>query len=198
VTAQNDAGSASATSAGKVIQTPPQNTTAPSISGTPAAGKTLTCAKGTWTGSTPLTYSYKWLRDNAAIGAQTAASYTVKGVDVGHAIKCQVKAANNGGSATATSAGVVIKTPPANTAAPTISGTPKVGNTLSCSNGTWSGSAPITYTRQWLRAGAPIAGATGASYVATAADAGKFLTCKVTAHNVAGTASKVSAAVKVT
>jgi hypothetical protein len=109
-----------------------------------------------------------------------------------------VTASNNGGSDTATSAAKLIKTPPKNTVAPTITGTPQVGRTLTCNKGTWTGSAPITYKYQWLRNGSPIAGATAASYVAKAADKSKFLSCKVTAKNVAGQATKTSAAVKVT
>jgi len=177
---------------------PPHNTTAPSISGTPLAGQTLSCAKGTWTGSPPISYAYSWLHDGVAVTGETASTYVVRSADRGHAIKCRVTASNAGGQSTATSTAVVIKSPPRNTSPPEITGTPKVGKTLSCSRGTWTGSLPITYTRQWLRDGAPIAGATGASYVAKPADAGKFIRCRVTAHNAAGQSSKTSAAVKVT
>jgi hypothetical protein len=176
----------------------PSNTALPKITGTPVAGHTLACAKGTWTGSVPITYAYKWLRDSVAITGATSATYAVKAADAGHQVKCRVTASNGTGSAMATSAAVAIKTPPANTVAPKITGTPTVGKTLNCSNGTWTGSAPITYTRQWLRNGSPIAGATGAAYTAKAVDKGEFLSCRVTAKNVAGQATKPSAAVKVT
>ena len=85
---------------------------------------------------------------------------------------------------------------PRNTAAPTISGTAAVGRTLTCSPGTWSGGA-IAYAYRWNRDGAAIAGAAGATRVAGPADAGKALTCTVTATNAAGSVSATSAAVTV-
>ncbi len=122
----------------------------------------------------------------------------VKAADAGQQLKCRVTAGNELGSTMATSAATTIKTPPKNTVAPKITGTPKVGKTLTCAKGTWTGSLPITYKYQWLRNGAAIAAATKATYVAKAADRNKLISCKVTATNAAGTAFKVSAAVKVT
>src|SRR4051794_27919354 len=50
----------------------PANTAAPSISGIPQVGETLDCDPGTWSGATPQTYSYEWLRDNTPIGGETS------------------------------------------------------------------------------------------------------------------------------
>lgn len=80
----------------------------------------------------------------------------------------------------------VIPDAPANTAPPTISGTPAVGSTLTASPGTWTGTAPITYEYQWDRNGSDIAGATGTTHVVDALDEGAILQVKVTATNVAG------------
>ena len=69
--------------------------------------------------------------------------------------------------------------PPHNTARPLITGSPKVGSTLSATTGTWD-NAPTGYTYAWLRCTtnntlatcSPIAGATQASYVVAGADDG--------------------------
>ncbi|TNM43293.1 hypothetical protein FHP29_06260 [Nocardioides albidus] len=63
-------------------------------------------------------------------------------------------------------------------AVPAITGTAKVGTTLTATPGTWSPSATFSY--QWLRAGAPISGATTATYVPVVEDLGKALTVRVT------------------
>lgn len=61
---------------------------------------------------------------------------------------------------------------------PTITGTAKVGATLTASAGTWSPSASVAY--QWLRAGVAITGATASTYAPVVEDLGKVLTVRVT------------------
>ena len=68
----------------------------------------------------------------------------------------------------------------ANRTAPTVSGTARVGSTLSAQSGSW-GPKPVRLTRQWLRDGKAIPGATGASYPLTAADHGSIVTVRETA-----------------
>lgn len=77
---------------------------------------------------------------------------------------------------------------PANTVAPAVTGSAAVGQVLTCTNGTWTGTAPITYTRQWQRGTVNIVGATAATYTATVDDASFALRCVVTATNAAGNA----------
>src|SRR5208282_1299544 len=76
---------------------------------------------------------------------------------------------------------------------PTVSGTPAVGDTLSCSTGTWEGSTPMTFTYQWVRldegSETKIEAATGSAYKIVGEDAGYWLACIVTATNGAGSAS---------
>lgn len=85
-------------------------------------------------------------------------------------------------------------TRPTNTAVPAITGTATVGQTLTLSNGTWTGTATITYTRRWYAGGTVIAGATGATYVLTAAEAGKIIQGQVIATNGVGVSQAFSGA----
>jgi hypothetical protein len=87
--------------------------------------------------------------------------------------------------------------PPTDTAPPVISGTARVGDSLSCSTGSWTGKPTPTLTYQWLRDGSPISGATVDSYQVQAVDQGHGLTCQVTASNAAGQANETSNAVQV-
>ena len=87
---------------------------------------------------------------------------------------------------------------PSSTAPPSVSGTPEVGQTLTASSGTWSGSAPIGDAYQWQdcnSAGAGcanIAGATTATRVLASSDAGHTLRVVVTATNTAGAGEATS------
>jgi len=76
--------------------------------------------------------------------------------------------------------------PPVLTAAPAISGTAQAGETLTCSNGTFSGDATITYDFQWFANGVAVQGATANTVTLVAGDVGKVFMCRVTAHNAAG------------
>jgi hypothetical protein len=95
----------------------------------------------------------------------------------------------------ATAAGInaaLMPKAPINTVAPVVSGTPAVGQTLACSNGSWTGSPAPTFTRTWLRDGVAITGATASTYVVQSADQGNGLTCKVAGTNKSGSAAAVS------
>jgi Carboxypeptidase regulatory-like domain len=81
---------------------------------------------------------------------------------------------------------------PINTLAPVASGTPEVGQTLSCTSGSWTGTPTPTFAFSWLRDGVPIASANASTYVVQSADDGNGLTCKVTATNKTGSVAAVS------
>lgn len=89
-------------------------------------------------------------------------------------------------------------TAPANTALPTISGSATQGSTLSASTGTWTNS-PTSYGYQWQRCNAGggacqnVTGATTFAYLLGNADVGSTLRVVVTAGNVSGVASAISA-----
>jgi hypothetical protein len=84
-----------------------------------------------------------------------------------------------GGRRAASRAADAVSKLPVNSVLPAITGTKTVGQTLTCSTGTWSKSP--TYSYQWLRDGSPIIGATTSTRVLAAGDAGKLMSCTVKA-----------------
>ena len=85
----------------------PVNTVAPSISGSPVEGQSITGDNGTWTGTPTPTFTYQHQRDNLGdgnfvdIAGATSSSYTLVAADVGHDFRRCVIATNSEGSATA-------------------------------------------------------------------------------------------------
>ena len=87
---------------------------------------------------------------------------------------------------------------PANAAAPTVSGSAKVGSTLSAGRGSWTGTEPIDYGYQWQRCASAcvnIPGATDASYRVAAADGTAKLRVVVSAGNWISSVSQAASAV---
>ena len=187
----------------------PVNTAPPAISGTPTVGQNLTASDGTWS-NTPTSFAYQWLRCNgggnscvdAANGTQK--TYTLVGTDAGHTMRVRVTATNADGSSSAQSAqtaaiaAATSSAAPKNTLLPTVSGTPKVGQTLTAAPGSWSGN-PTSFAYQWQRCDADVAactslpGATGTTYAVPLADLGYRLRVVVTAKNAKGSTSATSA-----
>lgn len=77
---------------------------------------------------------------------------------------------------------------------PTVAGTNSVGQTLTGTNGTFTGTGTITITRSWSRNGVSITGAIAATYVLVAADSGKSIRFHNTARNAYGEARSASVA----
>jgi hypothetical protein len=78
-------------------------------------------------------------------------------------------------------------------------GKAKVGDRLTTTTGGWVGTPPITFAFQWQRqssgAWADIQRATAQTYVVKRADAGHRLRVEVTASNLGGTSTQMSAAI---
>jgi hypothetical protein len=187
----------------------PVNTVPPAISGTPTVGQTLTASNGTWLNS-PTSYAYQWLRCNGGgnscvnVANGTQQTYTLVGADAGHTMRVRVTATNADGSASAQSAqtsaiaAATSTAAPKNTSPPTISGTPKVGQALTASTGSWSGN-PTSFAYQWQDCNVDavvctsISGATGQTYGVRLSDLGFRIRVLVTAKNAKGTGTAASA-----
>jgi hypothetical protein len=79
---------------------------------------------------------------------------------------------------------------------PSIRGTPRVGRTLLCLRGAWSGSPPIRFAYGWRRDG-QVTAVKRARYRLGRDDAGSLIACEVVATNPAGSAHAISGVVGV-
>jgi hypothetical protein len=196
-------------------ETAPRNVAEPVVSGSPVQGQTLTTSNGTWTGTAPITFRYRWLRCDASGGGvegvncativgETRKTYVLVSADVGHRIRSRVVATNADGTASANSNPTEIVRAstaagnPRNVNPPTISGAPVQNNTLKADPGSWNGSKPISFAFQWRRCDqsgggcTSIAGATQQTYTIKATDVGTTLRVRATATNSRGQASATS------
>ena len=125
------------------LRTAPGNTGEPVVSGRTVQGQTLRTSNGSWSGTTPLRFRYRWLRcDQSGGGANGVTCSTIPGetrrtlvlrrADVGHRIRSRVIASNADGTASANSNATPGVVQPASTAGvptnagpPTIAGAPQ-------------------------------------------------------------------------
>jgi hypothetical protein len=203
VTAHDAMGAAPATSAatGAVASGVPANTSAPTIPGTLKQGVSVGITVGTWSPKAT-TYSYQWQRNTGSgfvnISGATAWNYTPGVADLGATLQAQVTGHNAYGSATAvaSASGTVASGAPANTVAPTITGTPARGVALGVNLGTWAIGGTPSY--QWQSCASStctaISGATGSTYVPVLGNEGDTLKLVVTATNAYGHTSVTTAA----
>ncbi|GAA4753879.1 hypothetical protein GCM10023350_44010 [Nocardioides endophyticus] len=158
------------------------NVVAPTVTGTAQVGQTLTASTGAWAPATGLSFTYQWLIGDRPIDGATSSTFT-PATGVGKTVRVYVGAVKAGHTTAFTmSAASAALLPPAvvNTTLPSISGSPRVGTTVTASPGTWNPSdASLGY--QWLIDGLPVTGATSSSYAATPSDLGRSLSVRVTA-----------------
>lgn len=150
------------------------------ISGTAKVEYTLSASTGLAT--TGVTTTIHWFR-NGALVKTGGSTYSLGAADIGTKITVRYTFTKSGyGTKYYTSSAVTVagySNYTFSAAAPAgISGTAKVGNTLTAvSSITTSG---VSKTYQWYRSGAAISGATGSSYKLTSTDKGKSITVRIT------------------
>ncbi|MFF4901085.1 Tat pathway signal protein [Streptomyces sp. NPDC001068] len=158
-------------------------TAAPKITGTAKVGAKVTAATGSWSAA-PTSYTYQWKADGKAVSGATAASYTVPASLLGKKLTVTVTAVRSGwlsGSATSAAVTIAKGDAPKATKAPTVTGTAKTGKKLTAAHGTWSPAA-TSYAYQWYANGKAISGATSSTLTLKAAQKGRKITVRVTAH----------------
>ncbi len=169
----------------------------PTITGIAKVGSTLTAHVNVsvWP-SYPLTtkLTYQWLRSGALIPNANGATYVAVPGDLAKTIAVRVTGTKTGYSIlvkdSAPTAAVAAGTLTA--PVPTISGTRKVGYTLTAAPGIWTAGTTVKY--QWYRSGVAITGATASKYALGAADRGKTMKVRITGSKSGfATLAKVSA-----
>ena len=170
----------------------------PVITGTVRVGETLTADTSgisDGNGLTGVSYTYQWMRNDGNsdtnITGATGQSYTLTDDDLNKAIKVSVTFTDDDGyTATLTSAATgSVARPDDQTPSglPTITGTARVGETLSADTSGISdgnGLTGVSYTYQWIRndgnTDTNITGATGQTYTLTGDDQGNTVKVSVT------------------
>lgn len=154
--ATNSLGSATSNGAVLTVQVPPAITTQP-VGTTVTAGASVSftvVATGT---PAP---TYQWQKSGVNIAGATSATYTIASATLADAGAYTVVVTNPAGTVTSSAAALTVNAPPVITAQPANQSV-VVGQTATFSVTATGNPAP---TYQWRKGGAPIAGATSASY----------------------------------
>ena len=150
-----------------------------------------------------VSWTYQWQADGADIALATGSSYTPGAAELGSVITVKVtftddQSDNESLTSKPTAAVLAANTAPGGT--PTISGDPKVRQTLSADvSGITDadGLASVSYVYQWTAGDADIEDATGSEYKLTSAELGKAVKVMVSFLDDAGNSESLSSAATV-
>ncbi|GIU57195.1 hypothetical protein NicSoilC12_29440 [Arthrobacter sp. NicSoilC12] len=148
----------------------------PTISGTVSVGSTLTALPGSGVPA-GVTLGYQWFRYGVALVGATAATYVPVSRDYYGTLTVQVTRSRPGYPAESKTSLPTVRVLRGTLVSPvpTVTGTAKIGSTLTMDPGNW-GPSPLKLSYSWSGSGR----ASGSTYVVTGADAGKALTVTVT------------------
>ncbi|WP_159449600.1 excalibur calcium-binding domain-containing protein [Demequina sp. NBRC 110057] len=153
----------------------------PALPSTVVVGSTLRAdglGGATWSPK-PTTLNYQWFRDGTAIAGANRVTYQVASADAGHQIKVRVTGARSGYLPASVWSGVSKAGKRLAPVTPTLTGTAKVGNTLTVKRGTW-GPGTVSTKVQWYVNGKAVSGATGSTFRVRPTDAYRSISVKVT------------------
>lgn len=151
----------------------------PTIAGTPRVGSVLTAVTDGWPAGT--TFAYRWSVGGEAVVGADGATYTPRPSDIGLPVQVRVTGSREGNldtvrtsePTTPVAVGEQSATP-----TPTVSGTPRVGETLTAVPGDWDAGTTLTY--QWRADDVAVEGATAETFVPTPAQRGAVIAVAVT------------------
>lgn len=151
----------------------------PVIAGKAAVGDTLTVKPGTWSPA-GAHLSFQWLANGSPVPGATGGTLALGTAQFGKTITVEVTGSAKGFRPVTASSPATVKVGKGTlkSSRPKITGTPKVGNTLRVSVGSWTPGTRFSY--QWFANGKAIRGATGSSLKLTAALKGKRIEVAVT------------------
>ena len=180
----------------------------PTVTGTAQVGEVLTADTSGIADADGLenaTFSYQWIRNDGStetdIQDATGSIYTLVDADEGQTIKVKVSFTDDAGNEetlTSTATGSVAARP--NTSAtgrPTISGTARVGDTLTADTtgiADADGLTNVSYSYQWVAGGTDLGGATGSTYTLTASEQGQTIQVRVSFTDDAGNEEALTSA----
>jgi hypothetical protein len=87
----------------------PKNLRPPRLRGAAVVGRRLTCLPGMWTGTRPIVFSYRWLRDGKQVARAFRPSRRLRATDANRLLACRVWAANSAGATPATGKAVRVR-----------------------------------------------------------------------------------------
>ena len=181
----------------------------PAITGSPRVAQTLTAGRGSIADSDglpdtfPGDYTFQWQRSTVDIPGETGTTYEVTASDVGSTLRVVVSFTDDIGfsESRASASTATVSSNASATGVPTITGTVKVGETLTANQGSIADSDglpdtfPDDYTFQWIRGADDIVGAIASTYELVKADTGEEIKVRVSfVDDLGGAESRTSAA----
>ena len=193
--AGGDSEPASSATTSAVTFGPPVVVQSPAYSGLLYVGERLSADRGFFTNE-PTSFRHQWFScdpDGTScpdIAGATQPVYVLRASDLGRFIGVEVVATNSAGDSEpepSDAFGPVSPAIPRIVVAPSISGTPRAGSTLTATPGSWTAN-PTRFDSWWYRCdiefdACAFTGATGSTYALGAADVGQLLLVGVVATN---------------
>lgn len=149
------------------------------IQGAVMVGETVTAAPSGWKPAN-ITYTYQWYLNGAPIAGATTATYALTAAEEGGHLQVRVSGSlPNAKTIRMTTASIRVLGLQVLPGTAKVSGKAEVGQTLTAATAAWY-PATTVLSYEWLRGGAPIPGATAATFPLVDTDLGSSISVRVT------------------